>query len=133
MIRRPPRSTLFPYTTLFRSVRQELGFIQPPLEVSLDDLAHRREVIDAFHGFDLELAVLGAIRAAILEPDTRRNRVRPLRVGNVEADDGPRHALQAELSLQLVHGVLGSLVRFVALEQRLLEEMPRVLLREIDQ
>src|SRR5260370_31353148 len=28
MIRRPPRSTLFPYTTLFRSVR-ELGMIRP--------------------------------------------------------------------------------------------------------
>src|SRR3712207_8962646 len=25
MIRRPPRSTLFPYTTLFRSVRADLG------------------------------------------------------------------------------------------------------------
>src|SRR3712207_7841252 len=25
MIRRPPRSTLFPYTTLFRSVRKNLG------------------------------------------------------------------------------------------------------------
>src|SRR2546430_13570757 len=25
MIRRPPRSTLFPYTTLFRSVRREVG------------------------------------------------------------------------------------------------------------
>src|SRR2546422_11761203 len=25
MIRRPPRSTLFPYTTLFRSARQERG------------------------------------------------------------------------------------------------------------
>src|SRR5258705_7035696 len=28
MIRRPPRSTLFPYTTLFRSVRQHgIGFV----------------------------------------------------------------------------------------------------------
>src|SRR2546428_7848614 len=26
MIRRPPRSTLFPYTTLFRSLRNERGF-----------------------------------------------------------------------------------------------------------
>src|SRR5256885_12515398 len=26
MIRRPPRSTLFPYTTLFRSIREENGF-----------------------------------------------------------------------------------------------------------
>src|SRR3712207_8643101 len=27
MIRRPPRSTLFPYTTLFRSVEKEVGII----------------------------------------------------------------------------------------------------------
>src|SRR3712207_7170594 len=27
MIRRPPRSTLFPYTTLFRSVRNEISLI----------------------------------------------------------------------------------------------------------
>src|SRR5947207_11575711 len=33
MIRRPPRSTLFPYTTLFRSLRLQdaLGFLQLPL------------------------------------------------------------------------------------------------------
>src|SRR2546430_14619770 len=30
MIRRPPRSTLFPYTTLFRSV---LRFVEPPFVV----------------------------------------------------------------------------------------------------
>src|SRR3712207_8086143 len=28
MIRRPPRSTLFPYTTLFRSARIEIAFIR---------------------------------------------------------------------------------------------------------
>src|SRR5688572_32664951 len=27
MLRRPPRSTLFPYTTLFRSLRRELEFV----------------------------------------------------------------------------------------------------------
>src|SRR2546430_5614206 len=37
MIRRPPRSTLFPYTTLFRSQLLEL------LRALLDWLAHRRE------------------------------------------------------------------------------------------
>src|SRR5688572_32752117 len=31
MIRRPPRSTLFPYTTLFRSVRSDRGADRPPL------------------------------------------------------------------------------------------------------
>src|SRR5690348_17961021 len=29
MIRRPPRSTLFPYTTLFRSARRPLGRVAP--------------------------------------------------------------------------------------------------------
>src|SRR2546430_6929839 len=40
MIRRPPRSTLFPYTTLFRSIRQGQRFTslaiagaKPPLEI----------------------------------------------------------------------------------------------------
>src|SRR3712207_9312823 len=31
MIRRPPRSTLFPYTTLFRSVEHFLGVAQVPI------------------------------------------------------------------------------------------------------
>src|SRR2546430_11375268 len=43
MIRRPPRSTLFPYTTLFRSVRAgEVIFIcvgTPPLETGDADLS----------------------------------------------------------------------------------------------
>src|SRR5260370_26152574 len=29
MIRRPPRSTLFPYTTLFRSLREPVGLPEP--------------------------------------------------------------------------------------------------------
>src|SRR2546422_4348135 len=32
MIRRPPRSTLFPYTTLFRSLRAAVGRLQHRLE-----------------------------------------------------------------------------------------------------
>src|SRR3712207_7415259 len=47
MIRRPPRSTLFPYTTLFRSPRRrgrddlrqpEVGDFHPPLAVEQDVL-----------------------------------------------------------------------------------------------
>src|SRR5690349_23100783 len=37
MIRRPPRSTLFPYTTLFRSMALRLGHF--------DDVHHRRHVL----------------------------------------------------------------------------------------
>src|SRR5688572_31327140 len=48
MIRRPPRSTLFPYTTLFRSgraledrrLRLESEHVPGPAEVRLQDLAH---------------------------------------------------------------------------------------------
>src|SRR5688572_31829797 len=39
MIRRPPRSTLFPYTTLFRS-----GLLHRGLEVRRRDLGLRRDV-----------------------------------------------------------------------------------------
>src|SRR2546422_4382878 len=39
MIRRPPRSTLFPYTTLFRSLVRRLA---PPVGVACGDL-HREE------------------------------------------------------------------------------------------
>src|SRR3712207_7687007 len=36
MIRRPPRSTLFPYTTLFRSIPEFIGRL--PVSVSIDPL-----------------------------------------------------------------------------------------------
>src|SRR5438270_7753951 len=39
MIRRPPRSPLFPYTTLFRSVDRLEDVIDRPDRVALEDLA----------------------------------------------------------------------------------------------
>src|SRR3712207_6904539 len=61
MIRRPPRSTLFPYTTLFRSIfgpalggalYDWLGFVAP-------------------FGVSAGLALLGLLLAAVLVPETR--------------------------------------------------------------
>src|SRR3712207_8565146 len=43
MIRRPPRSTLFPYTTLFRSVGQRFDDLRRPGDCAVQD----REVRDA--------------------------------------------------------------------------------------
>src|SRR5256885_9631381 len=40
MIRRPPRSTLFPYTTLFRSEPIHAGDVDHPVAVYRDDRAH---------------------------------------------------------------------------------------------
>src|SRR3712207_8121345 len=43
MIRRPPRSTLFPYTTLFRSEVAHKDVLLPDLARLLDDKAHPHE------------------------------------------------------------------------------------------
>src|SRR2546429_7045786 len=60
MIRRPPRSTLFPYTTLFRSVEQgEHGELQRGMKVRLglvwacvDDEADRKSTrLNSSHGY----------------------------------------------------------------------------------
>src|SRR2546426_3412409 len=40
MIRRPPRSTLFPYTTLFRSTESELRFLQEVFRLVGQFLSH---------------------------------------------------------------------------------------------
>src|SRR5260370_27830242 len=40
MIRRPPRSTLFPYTTLFRSLLIPLSGIQCPIKYRTSTAAH---------------------------------------------------------------------------------------------
>src|SRR3712207_7272443 len=42
MIRRPPRSTLFPYTTLFRSRAGRHGRLQPRVQLAVDAAAARR-------------------------------------------------------------------------------------------
>src|SRR5256884_6682975 len=58
MIRRPPRSTLFPYTTLFRS----------RITYRIDDLVHHqvavraRKVLRPFDGLDVIVKMLGAFR-----------------------------------------------------------------------
>src|SRR3712207_8509219 len=43
MIRRPPRSTLFPYTTLFRSIAYQAGRSIYPKEVEMDSLTRNRQ------------------------------------------------------------------------------------------
>src|SRR2546422_6176918 len=55
MIRRPPRSTLFPYTTLFRSVRLPVHPPGPVLDrlqrhALAEDLCHRIDVVEGREG-----------------------------------------------------------------------------------
>src|SRR5256885_11135437 len=62
MIRRPPRSTLFPYTTLFRSVDPYLR----PLYDALYDLMGYEKVQKAFERNVLEIAPLAFMRGRTL-------------------------------------------------------------------
>src|SRR2546429_6721800 len=47
MIRRPPRSTLFPYTTLFRSISVTLGVVISPEPVTPKGRRTRDALLDA--------------------------------------------------------------------------------------
>src|SRR3712207_7561603 len=64
MIRRPPRSTLFPYTTLFRSRLVELVVARDEDRAELRVQRHRAHVGDRVrhvHELDPERAVVGAL------------------------------------------------------------------------
>src|SRR5437879_9264987 len=52
MIRRPPRSTLFPYTTLFRSFLEKLSFTE--LDFSLVMISAREEFLHALRRAEID-------------------------------------------------------------------------------
>src|SRR2546422_11691593 len=68
MIRRPPRSTLFPYTTLFRSVGAR--FVPEPLLGALEGEALVVEqALDAQHQLEVLLAVETLAGGILLGPE----------------------------------------------------------------
>src|SRR2546430_16428992 len=101
MIRRPPRSTLFPYTTLFRSILEgaldvsEVQVEQPDGRAEGDCVPHqcvRREALRLLPKRDAQ--------EADLLPEFGRIRLRPVGV----VDD---RAAFADLALVNVHRLLG--------------------------
>src|SRR3712207_7916910 len=75
MIRRPPRSTLFPYTTLFRSGRQDLvGALRRQVPELAGDLrAVDREVDRALERHVAETAIAAEERALVVEGEDRKS------------------------------------------------------------
>src|SRR2546430_8584422 len=66
MIRRPPRSTLFPYTTLFRSILAHWG-MPDPAEVDGDGVTKRAAFRDAFVLLSRRIDLLLALSLEKLE------------------------------------------------------------------
>src|SRR3989441_6628179 len=83
MIRRPPRSTLFPYTTLFRSPGGQItkvGWGPQPLGFSLDALVQKAARIQGSfsHNFLIWEKVIALIGAGRLDPLLLVGRTAPL-------------------------------------------------------
>src|SRR3712207_9057516 len=79
MIRRPPRSTLFPYTTLFRSVGQRALLVAPLTRLAADEAAQalaraRVEHLEELVDLDGGRRVAGLDDRALLELAAPRGR-----------------------------------------------------------
>src|SRR3989454_7847499 len=91
MIRRPPRSTLFPYTTLFRSPARLEGEAPDDRQLAGPVVAH--------HGRPLHPAVPGRVQPLLQE------RARPL--GKDDRLDLELHLARTELGLRRGPGIHG--------------------------
>src|SRR2546422_7640457 len=113
MIRRPPRSTLFPYTTLFRSVRRyhrPVLLVHDPLERQVE--AHRRRQRAAEHdalGVDAvseEVRAHGLAAVPEINELQRRQRALHREERARRGDAGPREiVLHHERDLRLDAGL----------------------------
>src|SRR3712207_9217220 len=104
MIRRPPRSTLFPYTTLFRSVEvaEEMGFTN--FKVSLK-ASHVPEMVEANREF-------------------RKHSDAPLHLGVTEAGTKLPGSIKSAAALgQLLPYGIGDTIR-ISLAEDPVEEIP---------
>src|SRR3712207_7369093 len=76
MIRRPPRSTLFPYTTLFRSVRLGVGALRHPATLGRAVRFARflrRERIDVLQTYFPDSSYFGVLVGWLDRKSTRLN------------------------------------------------------------
>src|SRR3712207_8459350 len=80
MIRRPPRSTLFPYTTLFRSERTPRARTARPLTLLPDQLPAQQQakivLEDAYHvGRQASVRLAAQVRDVDRDPDRKSTRL----------------------------------------------------------
>src|SRR5256885_3913896 len=101
MIRRPPRSTLFPYTTLFRSKSARAWTLTPGVAMCAPTryTTRQRSVKRIFSFSSGTLNRLGSRGAVIRSARDRAARLLDLRAGGGRH----RHALDAELTFDVPH------------------------------
>src|SRR2546430_11155534 len=105
MIRRPPRSTLFPYTTLFRSLQfqQKTGF-------GLDEM---RVLVASGDGFDFDFVAAdflregGQVRGRGHDPQLALG-PRPKRAGGASQSKAGNKSDASRVELRISHGFSGS-------------------------
>src|SRR5256885_4519921 len=101
MIRRPPRSTLFPYTTLFRS-----WF--PSKKACVTDFRHEIAIIchvpgsirSEEHTSELQ-SPCNLVCRLLLEKKKKLNTLPPLLTDYSDTDDAPRPALWSAITLHM--------------------------------
>src|SRR5256886_6324892 len=115
MIRRPPRSTLFPYTTLFRSLRVGEAHHGGPHRLGEGAAVHERRVVERREPFEVVVdrvidaaAVLAAV-AQVERGDTgvlQERRVIRARAQRPDAEIGAAARLLPDLEAAGVRGVV---------------------------
>src|SRR2546430_3926274 len=101
MIRRPPRSTLFPYTTLFRSLLQEPHYTQEESELVIivtPRLVHRSEE----HTSELQSQSNLVCRLLLEKKNYPRNQSTPRAAPVFEHSNLPKRQPVAGLQRQLL-------------------------------
>src|SRR3712207_6876044 len=74
MIRRPPRSTLFPYTTLFRSVRREIKRLEDRrLQLAPEVMGGNRSALEEDRGLERRIMELAGAEREGDRKSTRLN------------------------------------------------------------
>src|SRR3712207_4385757 len=91
MIRRPPRSTLFPYTTLFRSLRPWISVITSTDPDHLDIYGTKEAYLESFHHYTTLIQPGGAL---ILRKDLemRQEVAEGVKVYEYSLNEGDFHA-----------------------------------------
>src|SRR5256885_10914304 len=99
MIRRPPRSTLFPYTTLFRSDRRAIAARNLVLVSSPEDLAAEKEAVTSAQA-DVR-TWLAELQAKVASPEVAADaRDLVAKIAGVEQRYGPVATDIVALALQ---------------------------------